>query len=375
MMLNLGASKQFLIIIFSIIKMYLTYTFLILLLIAIVIVTVTLMTTEDPKFSEEKSENFNNVTHFSAVYKDKPMMIAPEFDWIKYNGLKYDQVKIRTYENKEKKKILKLGKHPFYYIDKPILGNQVKKEHNIPRIIWQTMRDLPKEGTSVYDAVQTFKAQEGWEHHFVTDENAKVFLKENFDEDVLHAFEVLVPGPFKADLLRACLLYIHGGVYADSKLFLHYDLDSFLEGDLVLVKEFNKPDIANKGIWNGFMASKPKQVYFMDVIKKIVKNVSNLDYRNKHLAVTGPLAYGEVFMKRYNLEDIEVSKTENYKILNTYHATNDIKNIINETDNQEIFISWDKKRLYTKLWSTADYNSLWKKREIFDLELHKEYFT
>ena len=86
--------------------MYLTYTFLALLLISIVVITVTLMATEDPEFSGEKSENFNNVTHFSAVYNNKPMMIAPEFDWIKYNGLKYDQVKNRTYDNKDKGKIL-----------------------------------------------------------------------------------------------------------------------------------------------------------------------------------------------------------------------------------------------------------------------------
>ena len=282
--------------------MYLTYTFLALLLIAIVVITVTLMGTEDPEFSGEKSENFNNVKHFSAVYNKKPMLVAPDFEWIKYNGLKYDKRKSRMYENKDKNKVLKLSKHPFYYIDKPILDKQIKKEHNIPKIIWQTMRDLPKEGTSVYDAVQTFKAQEGWEHRFVTDDNAKVFLKENFDEDVLHAFEVLVPGAFKADLLRACLLYIHGGVYADSKLFLLYDLESFLEGDLVLVKEFNKPNVINKGIWNGFMASIPKQGYFMDIIKKIVKNVTNLDYKYHYLAVTGPLAYGEVFIKKYNLE-------------------------------------------------------------------------
>lgn len=375
MPLNSKASNQFLIIIFSIIKMYLTYTFIILLLLSIVVITTTLMATEDPEFSAEKSENFNNVTHFNAVYKDKPMMVAPDFEWVKFNGLQYYKSKTRTYENKEKNKILKLNKHPFYYIDKPVFSKQTKKQHNIPKIIWQTMRELPKEGTSVYDAVQTFKAQEGWVHRFVTDENAKVFLKENFDEDVLHAFEVLVPGAFKADLLRACLLYVYGGVYADAKLFLHYDLDSFLEGDLVLVKEFDKKSIKNKAIWNGFMCSVPKQEYFMDVIKKIVKNVKNKDYRYDDLAVTGPLLYGEVFMKKNNIEKIDISITKDYKILNTFHATNDIKNIINQTDNQEIFISWDKKRSYTKLWNSIDYSHLWTSRKIFDLELHKEYFT
>ena len=81
------------------------------------------------------------------------------------------------------------------------------------------------------------------------------------------------------------------------------------------------------------------------------------------------------YSSRNNLEKIDISITKDYKILNTFHATNDIKNIINETYNQEIFISWDKKRSYTKLWNSIDYSNLWSNRKIFDLELHKEYFT
>jgi len=321
------------------------------------------MATEDPKFSEEKSENFNNVTHFSAVYKDKPMIIAPEFDWIKYNGLKYDQVKIRTYKNKGKNKILKLDKHPFYYIDKPVLEKQLKKEHNIPKIIWQTMRDLPKEGTSVYDAVQTFKAQEGWEHRFVTDENAKVFLKENFDEDVLHAFEVLVPGAFKADLLRACLLYIHGGVYADSKLFLHYDLDSFLEGDLVLTTEKGKA----WGIWNGFMAAIPKQEYFKNVIDNIIDNVSVKFYGDHDLEVTGPILYGKTYKEYFQVHDIV--KQSNVTLLKANHVLNDDKDYINSKNNQELFISWDAKRKYKKEYNSLNYSILWRERKVYANDL------
>lgn len=352
--------------------MYLTYTFIILLLLSIVVITTTLMATEDPEFSGEKSENFNNVTHFNAVYKDKPMMVAPDFEWVKFNGLQYDKSKTRTYENKEKNKILKLNKHPFYYIDKPVFSKQTKKQHNIPKIIWQTMRELPKEGTSIYDAVQTFKAQEGWVHRFVTDENAKVFLKENFDEDVLHAFEVLVPGAFKADLLRACLLYVYGGVYADSKLFLHYDLDSFLEGDLVLVNEFRH----EWGIWNGFMAATPKHEYFKRVVDKITNNVRNKYYGQDRLEPTGPKCYGCVFKNLFKINEITPSKTDKYLILNTTDMKNGDKNYINHQGNLELFISWTKNRkTYTSIWKTRDYTETWVRREMYDDTLYKKYFN
>ena len=347
--------------------MYLTYTFLVLLLIAIVVITVTLSITEVPEFSGEKSENFNNVTHFNAVYKNKSMTISREFDWIKYNGLRYDHIKYNTYENKEKNKVLKLHKHPFYYIDKPVLKNQNKKEHNIPKIIWQTMREPPKEGTSVYDAVHTFKNQKGWEHRFVTDENAKVFLKENFEESVLHAFEVLIPGAFKADLLRACLLYVYGGVYADVKLFLHYDLDSFLEGDLVLTKEKGKA----WGIWNGFMAAIPKQEYFKNVIDNIVDNVSVKFYGYHVLDITGPRLYGRSYENHFGCVDI--IQQPNITLLKANNIYNDDKDYINSKNNQELFITWDAKQRYRKLFYNS-YDYLWYSRKVYDTNLHSKYF-
>jgi len=41
-------------------------------------------------------------------------------------------------------------------------------------------------------------------------------------------------------------------------------------------------------------------------------------------------------------------------------------------NNEEIFISWDSKRNYTKFWS--NYGILWSKKEVFDKGLHKKYF-
>ena len=44
------------------------------------------------------------------------------------------------------------------------------------------------------------------------------FIKNNFHEDILIAYDTLKPGAYKADLWRLCVLYVNGGIYADIKL-------------------------------------------------------------------------------------------------------------------------------------------------------------
>lgn len=348
--------------------MYIIYSIIVLLLIAVLIITITLLSKENPEFDSKTSDNFNNVLYFRGTFDDKEILIDRDFKWVEVDSTKYSQESIYKYRS-DNDEIFRLKTHPFYYIEKPVLKNQIKKNHNIPKIIWQTMREEPKKGTSVYDAVQTFKSQEGWEHRFVTDDDAKVFLKENFDEDVLHAFEVLIPGAFKADLLRACLLYVYGGVYADSKLFLHYDLDSFLERDLVLVKEKGKA----WGIWNGFMAAIPKHGYFKNVVDNIIDNVSMKFYGNDVLDVTGPRLYGRTYQQYYKVDDM-VEQNDVY-LLKANHVLNDDKNYINKYSNQELYITWDEKRRYIKFWSTKDYQYYWGSHKIYDLSIHSQKFN
>jgi len=331
-------------------------------------------TNKDPKFVKEKSDNYENIQYFAAKYNMEDLKISKDFNTIEYKNKKYYKKNKYMYLTENNKK-LKLNKHPYYYITHPILTNQIKKQHNIPKLIWQTLRDEPKEGTTVYDAIKTFKSQKGWKYNFVTDKQGEEFLKEHFEKDVLHAFRVLIPGAFKADLLRACLLYINGGVYADAKLLLHCDLDSFLDRDLVLVREFDKPPLTNRGIWNGFMATTPKQEYFKLVIDEIVENVKNMDYTECNLGVTGPSLYGKVFIDSNHIDSIQSHKTPKWNILNTFHLNKDNKNIINMYNNEEMFISWDSNKGYRKNWSMSNYGFLWRNNKIFDKELHKKYFT
>lgn len=54
----------------------------------------------------------------------------------------------------------------------------------------------------------------------------------HFPSEVLEAFDILIPGAFKADLFRYCVLFIYGGVYADVDMLLKTKLDMAIDDDI-----------------------------------------------------------------------------------------------------------------------------------------------
>jgi mannosyltransferase OCH1-like enzyme len=79
--------------------------------------------------------------------------------------------------------------------------------------------------------VQSF-VHSGWEYKFYSDAQAVDFLSIHFPPEVLEAYNALIPGAFKADLFRYCVLLIHGGFYADIDIQLETSLDSAIAPDI-----------------------------------------------------------------------------------------------------------------------------------------------
>jgi mannosyltransferase OCH1-like enzyme len=77
-------------------------------------------------------------------------------------------------------------------------------------------------------------AHPNFEHNLFDDNDCHEFIKKNFPIEVLLAYDALIPGAYKADLWRLCILYIHGGVYMDIKLQFceGYNLNKFMDKEL-----------------------------------------------------------------------------------------------------------------------------------------------
>ena len=87
-------------------------------------------------------------------------------------------------------------------------------------------------------------------------EDARAFISLHFSEEVLYSFDALIPGAFKADLFRLCVLLIEGGVYSDVDLLAVSNLDKAIQPDIDEVSipcnsvsfSFEDEDHCNHGI-------------------------------------------------------------------------------------------------------------------------------
>jgi mannosyltransferase OCH1-like enzyme len=79
---------------------------------------------------------------------------------------------------------------------------------------WHT-KDLPPLMRANYENLKASNPE--FEHHLFDENECREFIKNNFEEDVLNAYDKLVPCAYKCDLWRYCVLYITGGVYLDIK--------------------------------------------------------------------------------------------------------------------------------------------------------------
>jgi hypothetical protein len=141
------------------------------------------------------------------------------------------------------------------------------------------------------------------EHQLYNVELGRQFLKLHFGTDVLSAFDSLRPLAYKADLLRYCLLYELGGIYADLSLYFHSSALDFDKSAKIFVYRdaFSRaPWIANIAL----IIAKPKMQVFESCIKKIVEHINHDYYGTNALCPTGPNLFGAMLAETTPLFDI-----------------------------------------------------------------------
>jgi len=191
-----------------------------------------------------------------------------------------------------------------FHAKKPIY--RVEPNRLIPRRVHQTyfVEPTSSEFPNMSRLVESWR-QSGWDHKFYNDTEARAFLLEHFPDEVVEAFDEIIPGAYKADLFRYCVLFIEGGVYADTDVLLETNLDAAVEDDVgfmipydevsiaviqifclllkILISQFNCTFICKPGtktrkrmcLWNGFIASAPGHPFLAKAIETVVNNVRN----------------------------------------------------------------------------------------------------
>jgi hypothetical protein len=125
------------------------------------------------------------------------------------------------------------------------------------------------------------------------------FIKNNFSKDILTVYDTLIPGAYKADLWRLCILYINGGIYADIKLncINNFKFIALTEREYFVLDIYGQSKKGEIGLFNALLVSKPKNILLLRCINKISKNVKNNNYGYNYLYPTGPGLLGEEYIK------------------------------------------------------------------------------
>lgn len=185
-------------------------------------------------------------------------------------------------------------------------------------------------------------------NYFLYDDNeCREFIKLHFRQDVLMAYDNLIPGAYKADLWRYCVLFIQGGIYLDIK---YTPLNGFKFINLT-ESEHLVYDIDGVNIYNAFMVCLPGNKLLINSINTIVENVKNKFYGDSFLEPTGPKLLSKIIAEddkhMIDLKHKELNGDNNYRIIyfNNIPILKSYNGHTTERDQNS------KKKHYSHLWN------------------------
>lgn len=216
----------------------------------------------------------------------------------------------------------------------------------IPLNIFQTWhtKNLPDKMKKNVELIKNNNP--AFNYYLYDDNDCRNFIQENFNSDVLNAFDTLIPGAYKADLWRYCILYKLGGIYVDIK---YKPLNEFKFINLT-EKEHWVLDVDKIGVYNAVMVCLPNNQILKRAIDKVVENVKRRYYGNCSLEPTGPRLLGALFSEneKNNMDmyhDFYENFNNRFVLFNNYIIFKSYNGYIEEHS------TYKNKEHYAYLWS------------------------
>jgi mannosyltransferase OCH1-like enzyme len=258
--------------------------------------------------------------------------------------------KKESFEDYDKEILLTEPLNNIHTIDINTNNNQY-----IPKNIyltWETS-DMQKMSPKMKESVELLKKVNNDCSVYIFDnDQCYNFLKKYFKEEVSNAFNNLIPGAYKADLWRYCVLYKYGGIYQDIK---YQPINGFKYSELLFndIEYFVRDrDVGGSGIYNALLICKPKNQILLKCINKIIDNCKKKYYGMSALEPTGPLLMKNFFTTK-EIKELEMS----------FKPENNIDMIIFK--DKPILKMYDEYRTDQKMSQSIHYNELWNKKKIY----------
>lgn len=245
-----------------------------------------------------------------------------------------------------------------------------KYTQKIPFIIHQTYF-TKKLNPDIFQTCMTIKNMNPeYDYAFYDDKNCREYIMAHYPSDYVKAYDMVIPGAYKADVFRYLLLYREGGVYMDCKSSTMVPLRNFIPEDATFVVFRDRP----KGsLLNSFMACTPGHPILKLVIDMTISNILAKRYNNNSLDITGPQTLGRAFNiynNRPELEDIEpgvYGPNKDLVIVGSFYVIGEGKDEFDALvdTNYTPLVAKTLKNYYNNP-NRIDYHALWTERRVFN---------
>lgn len=259
--------------------------------------------------------------------------------------------------------------HLRHYI--PPRVKSVNRKHKIPALLFQSFNHSVLHEDYYKVISHTLRLNPHYEYHFHDTLSCQKLLRDNFEPNVLQAYNDLIPGAYRCDLWRLCALYVHGGVYMDLKLcpYLPFDDMFDVDTDIILSVERFGIEYPEESIFNGFLAASPRHPLLYSYIQEIVRRVESRGYFQNPWSITGPRVLSQVVIKELKCHwpptsgnygkhgKVNFCTCQWYGTRSVYVGEKQaIKLRTQATDGKERFAT---------LSGAPSYNQLWKERKVY----------
>jgi len=175
----------------------------------------------------------------------------------------------------------------------------------IPKKIFQTHKsmDYIRSKPTINNAVKSWRRfSHEFEYHFFSDIDCELFMKNVMGGNIYIAYMRLPMAVMKADLWRYCVIYTHGGIYADTDTICKVNPSFIFSNDkayLICAPE-NSTHLCQ---W--VFAAPPKSPILFTIIQESVKRILEIPkIKGEHIIhhLTGPAVFTdaiEIYLKKH----------------------------------------------------------------------------
>jgi mannosyltransferase OCH1-like enzyme/predicted GH43/DUF377 family glycosyl hydrolase len=215
-------------------------------------------------------------------------------------------------------------------------------------LTWNTL-DLPEKMKKNVELLKNQNPE--FTCYLYDDKMCREFIKTNFDEDVLYTYDKLIPGAYKSDLWRYCVLYKYGGIYLDIKYACLNNFKlKYLTDKEYYVRDRTYNDIT--GIYNAMLICLPNNNILYKCIETIIENVKNNIYDTSELLITGPHMIAQ-FFNEIQIKKLSLSFSTDGKFI-LYNDTQILKTYDEYRNEQQLNFKKNSTKYYKDEWNNKN---------------------